>query len=325
MIPTPRRTVCRNQAAGKLGFPVWLSSLVVAVAVTIFSFDIIACGAASTPSGGSQPQVPPSSHVILVMEENHSYNSVVGSSDWPNLNRLISQGALPTNYYANVHPSIGNYFMLVTGKVLTTKDGSIKIWNVDNLARRMLAAGDTFKIYAQDIPLGYLGRTIGTYSSVIDPFVMLSDVANNPKVANQSIWPFTQFEIDLNANALPDFSYLLPNLKDDAHSGTAQKADAWLETNVIVPLTSNPAFQSGGDGVLIVLFDEGAKSDRTHGGGHIAPIFWGPNVKAGYTQTSTTRYQHQSMLRTILQALQLSDNLAAASAAPSMGEFFAQK
>jgi phosphatidylinositol-3-phosphatase len=324
MTDSARRTIRKAQAAGKLGLPVWLSGLVVSAAVTIFSCAIAACGAVSTQSP-SQPRVPQSSHVVMVMEENHSYNAVVGSANWPHLNHLISQGALPANYYANVHPSMGNYLMLVTGHVLTTNDGSTKIWNVDNLARRMLDAGETFRVYAQDIPRGYLGRKRGAYVSIINPFVRLSDVADNPGVANQCIWPFTQFASDLNSNALPDFSYVLPDLNNDAHNGSSQKADAWLETNVIVPLSSGPAFQPGGDGILIVLFDESVDTDTTHGGGHIAPVFWGPNVKVGYTQKSTTRYQHQSMLRTVLQALQLSDNLGAASAAPSMGEFFVQK
>jgi hypothetical protein len=41
------------------------------------------------------------------MEENQSYSTVVDrNSEWPNLNALIARGALPTNYYANTHPSI---------------------------------------------------------------------------------------------------------------------------------------------------------------------------------------------------------------------------
>jgi phosphatidylinositol-3-phosphatase len=61
-------------------------------------------------------QTTPSTHIVLVMEENQSYATVVGNtSDWPNLNNPKSSGALPTNYYANSHPSIGNYFMLTTG------------------------------------------------------------------------------------------------------------------------------------------------------------------------------------------------------------------
>jgi acid phosphatase len=260
----------------------------------------------------------------MVMEENHSYSEVVGSSHWPNFNRLISEGALPTRYYANVHPSIGNYLMLVTGRVLTNDDSSTKVWNTDNLARRILAAGRTFRVYGEDIPRGYLGRQRGAYISITDPFVMLSDVAHNPQVADQCIWPFAQFQSDVASHTLPDFSYVLPNLNHDAHSGSSQTADSWLEDSVVIPLSSDPAFQPGGDGILIVLFDEGAKTDSAHKGGHIAPVFWGPIVKNGYTQKSTTLYQHESMLRTVLQALQLSYMLGEASTAPSMGEFFVQ-
>jgi hypothetical protein len=265
-------------------------------------------------------------HIVLVMEENQSYSTVVGNtSDWPNLNNLISNGALATNYYANSHPSIGNYFMLTTGQLLTTDDSSTTVWNVDNLARRMLASGVSFKIYAEGITQGYLGGNTGLYLIRHNPFAMLSDVADNPQVANQCIWPFTQFAADLASGTLPDFSYIVPNVDDDAHNGTPQQADAWLQTNVIGALSGSSAFASGGDGILIVDFDEAATSDTAYGGGHVAAVFWGPGAKVGFTQTSTTIYQHQSMLRTVMQALQLSDPPGAAAGAPSMSEFLVQK
>ena len=60
-------------------------------------------------------------------------------------------------------------------------------------------------------------------------------------------------------------------------------------------------------------FDEGQlDSDSTHGGGHIAVVMWGPIVKAGYKQTSSTLYQHQSMLRTEMELLGLSSPPGAA-------------
>src|SRR6185437_3871518 len=67
-----------------------------------------------------QAGVPSSKHVVMVMEENDGYGSIVGASSiWPNLNNLIANGALATHYYANTHPSIGNYLMLTTGQILT--------------------------------------------------------------------------------------------------------------------------------------------------------------------------------------------------------------
>src|SRR5438270_796044 len=51
-----------------------------------------------------QMPAPTSKHVVMVMEENQSYSSVVGNSTaWPHFNQLIDQGALATNYYADGH------------------------------------------------------------------------------------------------------------------------------------------------------------------------------------------------------------------------------
>jgi len=273
-----------------------------------------------------QLTVPSSKHVVLVMEENQSYSTVVGAtSAWPNLNNLIAKGALPTNYYANTHPSIGNYLMLTTGQILTNDDNSTTVWNVDNIARRMLAAHVSFRIYAEGITQGYVGGNTGAYLIRHNPFALLSDIAGNTSVANQVLWPFSQFAIDLANGALPEFSYIVPDVNDDAHNGTPQQADSWLQSNVVTPLSHQPAFQPGGDGLLIVDFDEAATSDTAYGGGHVSPVLWGPIVKPGYQQTSNTVYQHQSMLRTMMEALGLPNPPAAAASAPDMSEFFAQQ
>ncbi|MGA7524806.1 MAG: alkaline phosphatase family protein [Acidobacteriaceae bacterium] len=270
------------------------------------------------------PSTPRSNHVVLVMEENQSYSTVVGSSAWPNLNRLIATGALPTHYYADTHPSIGNYFMLTTGQILTNDDSSTTVYSVDNIARRMISSGVSFRVYAEGITRGYLGGNTGLYLIRHNPFAMLSDIADSSTVASNVLWPFSQLTIDLNANALPAFSYIVPDVDDDAHNGTPQEADSWLQTNVVTPLSANPAFQPGGDGVLIIDFDEAATSDTTYGGGHVAPVLWGPGVLAGYQQTSSTVYQHESMLATMMELLNLPNPPGNAASAPLMNEFFVQ-
>src|SRR5207244_608057 len=70
-----------------------------------------------TPPGTSQ-----FGHVFVVTEENTNYTSVIGSSSMPYLNGLAQQYGLATQYYANTHPSIGNYFELATGQILTNND-----------------------------------------------------------------------------------------------------------------------------------------------------------------------------------------------------------
>ena len=295
------------------------------------SVTVTATSAQDTTKSGTasvtvQLQSAQSKHIVMVMEENQGYATMVGNTtDWPNLNSLIANGALPTNYYANTHPSIGNYFMLTTGQILTNDDSSTTVWNEDNLARRMLAAGVSFKVYAEGIARGYVGGNTGLYLIRHNPFAMLSDVTSNAQVANAVIWPFSQFASDLASDALPEFSFIVPNVDDDAHNGTPQQADTWLQTNVVAPLSNYSAFSSAGDGILIVDFDEALDTDTTNGGGHVSPVFWGPNVKAGYMQTSTTLYQHPSMLLTVMEALQLTNPPGAAASAPSMAEFFVQK
>ncbi|MGB8478451.1 MAG: alkaline phosphatase family protein [Acidobacteriaceae bacterium] len=289
---------------------------------------MVGCGGASMnnpiqPQSKASPAMPRSNHVVIVMEENRSYSSVVGqTSVWPNLNTLIREGALATHYYANVHPSIGNYFMLTAGQVVTTNDSSRKVWNVDNIARRMLSSGTSFRIYAEGASRGYLGGNTGLYVIRHNPFALLSDIAYSRTVADAHIYPFTQFATDVARGTLPKYAFIIPNIDDDAHSGSGQKADTWLHSKVIAPLSTNSSWEPGGTGVLIVDFDEGAGSDTAHGGGHVAAVMWGPIVKVGYKQSSSTVFQHQSMLRTEMELLGLSNPPGAVARAPVMSEFF---
>lgn len=310
-------------SAGTISAAGLLTAAATAGTATVTATSVQSGSVSGSASVTVQAQVPRSKHVVMVMEENQSYSTVVGNTSvWPNLNALIGQGALPTNYYADTHPSIGNYFMLTTGQILTNDDTSTQVFNVDNVARRMLAAGVMFRIYAEGITQGYVGGDTGLYLIRHNPFAMLSDVADDPTVANATIWPFSQFAADAASGNLPEYSFIVPDVNDDAHNGTPQQADAWLEANVVTPLSSTAAFSAGGDGVLIVDFDEAATSDTTHGGGHVAPVLWGPLVKAGYQQTSATVYQHESMLRTTMELLGLTNPMGAAATAPDMAEFF---
>jgi acid phosphatase len=299
--------------------------------VLVLACAVWGCGGGSHSNSAGNPNpgggtVPASHHVVMVMEENQPYSTVVGATAaWPNLNKLMAQGALPTNYYADTHGSIGNYFMLTTGQTLTNDDSSKVVWNVDNIARHMISAGVSFKVYAEGITQGYLGGDTGEYVLRHDPFAMLSDVASSPQTASKYLWPFSQFATDVANNALPQFSFIVPNIMDDAHTGTPLQADGWLQSNVVGPLSGTTAFKAGGDGILIVCFDESAPTDTAHGGGHVAPVFWGPVVQAGYKQSSATVYQHESMLATVMAALSLQGPPGAAASAPLMSEFFIQK
>ena len=99
------------------------------------------CGGVSgsgVGTGGTPP--PASAHVFLVVEENHSYSQVIGNSSMPYLNSLVAKNGLATHYYADVHPSIGNYFMLTTGRVETLDDSFRGTVKDDNIVRELVKA-----------------------------------------------------------------------------------------------------------------------------------------------------------------------------------------
>lgn len=262
-------------------------------------------------------QVPQAKHVFLLVEENQSYSAVMNGG-MPFLDSLAQQYAVATNYYANTHPSIGNYFVLTTGQILTNNDSYAGTENVDNIVRRLVAAGKTWKSYAESIPSpGYVGDNTGKYLKRHNPFAYFTDVVNNP-AQRRNIVPFTQLATDMRNNTLPDYAFIAPNRCNDAHDCPISTADDWLKAN-IAPLIDSPLFQDGG--LLIITFDESFTSDRKLGGGHIATVIIGPRVKRGFK--SSSQYQHQSMLRLTMEALGLNSFPGMAASAPSMAEFFA--
>ena len=274
---------------------------------------VCACEPQRRPAGGGIPQA---GHVFIVTEENHDYADAIDSASMPYLDSLARQYGLATQYYANTHPSIGNYFMLGTGQIITNDDSYSTIETVDNVVRRLRAAGKTWKSYAEDIPsVGYTGADVGGYARKHNTFALLSDVAND-STERRNLVPFTQFATDLANGTLPDYANIVPNLCNDAHDCPLATADAWLRTH-IAPLLASGTFQQ--NGLLIITFDE-SDSDNAHGGGRIAWVVVSPKAKRGYQ--STTLYQHQSTLRLTLEALGITLFPGAAATSPAMSEFF---
>jgi len=232
----------------------------------------------------------------------------------PYLNGLAAQYGLASQYYADTHPSIGNYFMMTTGQEVTNDDTYMSTVSVDNIVRHLLNAGKTWKSYAESLPsVGYTGGNTSLYLRRHNPLSYFSDVVNS-SVQAMNLVPFTQFATDLNNNQLPDFSFVVPNAMDDAHDGTLAQADTWLQTN-IAPLINNAAFQK--NGLLLIVFDEAETTDTTNGGGHVAMVAVGPLVKQGQ---SVVLYQHENLLKTVTTYLGIDGNLSKAGTVPAMSD-----
>ena len=254
---------------------------------------------------------------MVVVEENHSYNEIIGTTSMPYLSGLASKYGLATQYFANTHPSIGNYFELTAGQTITGDDTIPGPVTDDNIVRQLIAAGKTWKGYAESLPsVGYTGPDAYPYKRGHFPVSYFSDVVSDPNQVNNLV-PFTQFATDLANDQLPDYSLVIPNLLNDAHDGPLSVADAWLQTN-IDPLLANSSFQQ--NGLLIITFDEGDATDLANGGGQVVTVLVGPKVMPGFQ--STTFYQHQNTLALTCATLGISTCPGQGTGANDMSEFF---
>lgn len=279
------------------------------------------------PPVTATPVMPVVSHVFVLVEENHAYESVIGNPAMPYTNSLAQQYALATQYYADRHNSLPNYFVLTTGEMVTTDDLFTGTVNSDNVARALTNAGKTWKIYAESLPsVGYLGPSVLPYAKDHNPFAYISDVLNSSTQA-ANVVPLTQLAADLQKGTLPNYALIVPDLANDGHdcpdeasscTDTQKLAniDQWVQTN-LGSLISSTAFQ---DSVLIYTWDESMITDTTNGGGHVATILASPRVKPGFQ--STTLYHHESALRLTLELLGVTDFPGEAATAPDMTEFF---
>src|SRR5438105_1460968 len=117
--------------------------------------------------------LPQPAHVVLVIEENHSFSSIIGSPALPYINGLAQQGALMTNSFAIEHPSQPNYLDLFSGSNQGIGDDSFPHrFQTPNLASELLAAGLRFGGYSQSLPaVGFSGAGFNAYAGKHNPWV----------------------------------------------------------------------------------------------------------------------------------------------------------
>jgi len=262
--------------------------------------------------------VPQAGEVVVVVLENHSYSSVIGNPAMPYFNSLANKYALATQYYANTHPSIGNYFTLTTGQVITNNDNFTGTITSNNIIRQFLTKGVTWKSYAEGLPYaGYTGSNTGNYAKRHNPFAYFSDVANSSLKYNMV--PFSQFGNDVANHRLPDYSFVVPDICNDGHNCSLNMVDSWLKSK-LSPLIASPEFQQ--NGLLIITFDESFTTDTAHGGGRVATVIVSPKAKRGYKATGL--YQHTNVLKLSMKALGVMTypGAAASTAVSDMGSLF---
>ncbi|GAA1985209.1 alkaline phosphatase family protein [Catenulispora subtropica] len=278
-----------------------LSAAAVAAAATAVAVPIASAGTSPVVPAAAGV-VPTPAHVVVVVEENHSYSDIIGSSSTPYINSLASQGALMTGSFAVTHPSEPNYMALFGGSTfgLTSDKCPVSEGNAANLGSELLAAGKTFKGYSEGLPsVGSTTCSSGKYARKHSPWVNFSNVPGTDSV------PFSQFPSSSGYASLPTLSFVIPNLDDDMHDGSVATGDTWLKNN----LNAYAQWAKTNNSLLVVTWDEDDYTESNQ----IPTIFVGAGVKTGqYSET----VNHYNVLATLEKMYGLAPVGNSATAAP---------
>jgi len=229
--------------------------------------------------------IPRFDHVVVVIEENHAYNEIIGTHQAPFINNLARHGVLFTQSFAVSHPSQPNYLALFAGTTYgIADDNNPGVLPGPNLAGEL-----------RQQKLSFAGYTDG----IVPKHNPWLDYAGLPRWTNQ---PMSKFPRDFSK--LPTVSFIAPNQMHDMHDGSISQGDSWLSRH----LTNYAKWARTHNSLLIVTFDE----DDYSQGNQVPTLMYGVHVQAGKSSQVINQY---NLLRTIedMYSLPYMGNTATAS------------
>ena len=250
--------------------------------------------------------LPVYDHIVVVVEENKAYDQVIGSPDAPYINdTLKKEGANLVKMFGEEHHSEGNYFWLFSG---SNQDIGFKDAipgqqiTAHNLGEQLIAAGLSFKGYAEDLPaIGATNSKSDKFARKHAPWISFANVPNGKTAADSSNLRFEDFPSDYSK--LPTVAFVVPNLDHDMHDGSIQTGDTWLKEHI----GGYYEWAKQHNSLLILTFDEDnhGKSGLTDPAAadaedqnRVVTILAGAHIKPGdYKEGAGVT--HVNLLRTI--------------------------
>lgn len=208
------------------------------------------------------PAAPPTyTHVVVLMEENLSYNTWKTMTQAPYAHQLASACGEETNFHAATHPSQPNYMAATSG--VATGVG-VKTSN-DNVFHQTQAAGRTWRLYAESMGSPCQAGKTTFYKPGHNPAFYYTDLRSPVNTCNTFDVPMSPaLDNAITNDSLPSYTWITPNLCHAFYWNTgcpntkAQRftvGDNWLST-FIPRLTAMPSYQAGKT-LILVTWDEG--------------------------------------------------------------------
>ena len=208
-------------------------------------------------------------HVVVLMFENKSYTSVIGSTAAPYINSLVSKcgtsspatsaknGWHDSNYRVD-GTSDGSYVSKPSYATLTSgvppsvhglkDDNYATTTSVNNIYNQLNQAGKTFKDYYN---AGAGGCSVNFSGGYHDAIRYYTNVAS---ICSAHDFPLSTFMTDVNSGNLPAFSFILPTNSQNMHDNSVASGDAWAQS-FLDPLLNSAQYNSG-DTAIFFLWDE---------------------------------------------------------------------
>ncbi|HLY39024.1 MAG TPA: alkaline phosphatase family protein [Candidatus Binatia bacterium] len=267
------------------------------------------CGLVATPPARWE-------HVVWIFFENHSYDEIVGAPDAPFMNHaLIPRCGLATNYRDLTHPSVPNYIAATSGLPLNALGPLANDCNATGPchtnAPSIFSLAPSWGAYEESMHRPCTHFFTGAYAASHNPAVYYTTLANCAAndVNIRALRPA------LDADTLPAFVFITPNMCHSMHNCSVGTGDGWLR-HVIRRLGESPAYMRG-TMAIFVTFDE---SDPDDSDDRIATLVISPSTPV--RTRSGEPFSHYALLRTTEEMLGLQPLLGEARRARSMRPAF---
>ena len=261
MLPSPLSAVVarRRCEAARACVPAGAGALALAcltVAAVVSAAGSLPSQAATSAAPAASPRdarsVPRYAHILVIVAENKGYELIIGAhTAAPNIKRLAQQYGLASQFFAEVHPSEGNYIAMLAGDTLGVHDddayycrpGMQDKWcarsrqadyvdhtfTTRSLMDQLQAKGLTWKAYMESLPApGSLivrwptaeqpvaGTPTQLYAAKHNGFVNFRDVQQDP-ARSAKIVDFNALYHDIATGQLPNYAHIVPNQCNDMH------------------------------------------------------------------------------------------------------------
>src|ERR1700756_3098844 len=284
--------------------------------------------------------VPQFGNVFVIIGENTDFSQLTKNTAPYLMGTIKPESAWLTNYFATTHYSESNYVAMTSGQFTACeqKDGSIASChqNVPNLFNQLdvTYGPGAWTSWMESMPtpcdINSFGSdaTLNKYRAKHNPALIYDNVAGtwsgttltpSNECLTQDVPAGTTGPNNMDAfntalgGAVSRFNFIVPNECEDAHDNCKPvgnpvlQFDAFLQREV-PQILSRPEFAPGGNGVLIVTFDEAVTSSpnralRVENGGQVAFAVISPLANVG---SYGNDWNHYSFLRTLEDGLGVS-------------------